>query len=151
MNTLTEEKKQELCSIALKMRKRAYVPYSGHSVGAALLAEDGRIFTGCNVENAAYGPTICAERTAFVKAVSEGCRSFVAIAVAGGMEETPEKYCPPCGTCRQVMAEFCGEDFIIMLARTAEDHRDHTLGELLPLGFHIEEAAQGKGEDHGNS
>ena len=137
MKMLTEKKKQELARLALEMRKRAYMPYSHHAVGAALLAEDGQIFTGCNVENAAFGPTVCAERTAFVKAVSEGCRGFSAIAIAGGLEDVPEKYCAPCGTCRQVMLEFCGGDFLIILVRTPEDRKEYTLGEMMPLGFGI--------------
>jgi len=135
---ITEEKKQELAQIALDMRRMAYVPYSHHSVGAALLAKDGRIFTGCNVENSAFSPTICAERTAFVKAVSEGCREFEAIAIAGGFEDVPEKYCAPCGVCRQVMTEFCGPDFAVLLVRSPEDRMEYILGELLPLGFKID-------------
>ena len=138
MKKLTEKKKRELAQAALGMRKLAYVPYSHHAVGAALLASDGRVFTGCNVENSAFGPTICAERTAFVKAVNEGAREFEAIAIAGGFEETPEKYCAPCGTCRQVMAEFCGESFVVILAKSPEDRVEYTLGDLLPLGFKID-------------
>ena len=143
MKKLTEKRKKELAQTALGMRKFAYVPYSHHAVGAALLASDGRVFTGCNVENSAYGPTICAERTAFVKAVSEGAREFTAIAIAGGFEDVPEKYCAPCGTCRQVMSEFCGESFAVILVKAPEDRMEYTLGELLPLGFKIGEARKG--------
>ena len=138
MKKLTEKKKKELAKAALEMRKVAYVPYSHHAVGAALLASDGRVFTGCNVENSAFGPTICAERTAFVKAVSEGAREFEAIAIAGGFEEVPEKYCAPCGTCRQVMVEFCDESFAVILVKAPDDRMEYTLGEILPLSFKID-------------
>ena len=141
MKKLTEKRKKELAQTALEMRRFAYVPYSHHAVGSALLAADGRVFTGCNVENSAFGPTICAERTAFVKAVSEGAKEFEAIAIAGGFEEVPEKYCAPCGVCRQVMTEFCDENFIVILAKAPEDRREYTLGELLPLGFKIDGAS----------
>ena len=138
MKKLTENEKRKLAGQALDMRRMAYVPYSHHAVGAALLAKDGQVFTGCNVENSAFGPTICAERTAFVKAVSEGCREFDAIAISGGFEETPEKYCAPCGVCRQVMTEFCGPDFLVLMVKSPEDRMEYTLGELLPLGFKID-------------
>ena len=141
MKKLTEKRKTELVQTALEMRRFAYVPYSHHAVGAALLSADGRVFTGCNVENSAFGPTICAERTAFVKAVSEGAREFEAIAITGGFEEVPEKYCAPCGVCRQVMAEFCDENFIVILAKAPEDRREYKLGELLPLEFKIDGAS----------
>ena len=144
----TDEKIKELAGIALGMRKFAYAPFSHHPVGAALLAADGRIFTGCNVENSAYGPTICAERTAIVKAVSEGCREFEAIAVAGGFQEEPEDYCPPCGVCRQVLAEFCGPEFVVALVKSPEEIKLYTLGELLPLGFKIEGGKIPEGRDH---
>ena len=93
---------------------RAYAPYSGFQVGAALLAESGAVYLGCNIENSSYSPTICAERTAFAKAVSEGERAFIAIAVVGGKEGTCSGFCPPCGVCRQVMREFCFDDFRIL-------------------------------------
>ena len=95
----------------------AYAPYSHFKVGASLLTEDGEVYTGCNIENAAYGPSNCAERTAFFKAISEGKREFLAIAIVGGMEGSEAtQYCPPCGVCRQVMAEFCNpEQFLIIL------------------------------------
>ena len=92
---LTKKMITQLNKTALEMRKMAYIPFSGHAVGAALLAKDGRVFTGCNIENSSYSPTICAERTAFAKAISEGCREFTAIAIAGGFGEVPQDYCPP--------------------------------------------------------
>lgn len=129
--------KMKLAKEALRMRAYAYVPYSGFCVGAALLTETGDIYTGCNIENAAYSPSNCAERTAIFKAVSEGKRKFSAIAIAGGKGgSAPEDYCPPCGVCRQVMMEFCDpETFQIILAKSEDDYRIFTLKELLPLGF----------------
>ena len=112
-------------------------------MGAALLAKDGRVFTGCNVDNSSYSPTICAERTAFVKAVSEGAREFEAIAIAGGFGEVPETYCAPCGVCRQVMVEFCGRDFKVILAKTPDDYKVYDLEEIMPLGFKIEDVKSG--------
>ena len=128
---------QELIQKALEARQKAYAPYSGFMVGAALLCKDGRIFTGCNIENASYGATNCAERTAFFKAVSEGYREFTAIAIAGGRREAQSlEYCAPCGICRQVMSEFCDPDaFLVILPRSEEDYKSYTLGQLLPLGF----------------
>ena len=128
---------QELIRKALEVRQKAYAPYSGFMVGAALLCKDGRIFTGCNIENASYGATNCAERTAFLKAVSEGYREFTAIAIAGGRKEAQSlEYCAPCGICRQVMSEFCDSDaFLVILPRSEEDYKSYTLGQLLPLGF----------------
>lgn len=123
---------KDLIKAAVEAKELAYVPYSGFRVGAALLAQDGRIFTGCNIENAAYSPTICAERTAVAKAVSEGCRSFTAIAVTGDGGD----YLTPCGVCRQVLAEFCNlETFAVILANSEEDYREVRLGELLPGAF----------------
>lgn len=128
---------RELVAAALSARLKAYVPYSRFQVGAALLAADGTVYSGCNIENAAYTPSNCAERTAFFKAVSEGVRDFSAIAIAGGAEGSRElDYCAPCGVCRQVMMEFCDCDtFRIILAKSEEDYRSFTLGELLPMGF----------------
>ena len=117
------------------MRGMAYVPLSHFRVGAALLTEDGKIFTGCNIENAAYTPSNCAERTAIFKAVSEGEMNFAAIAIAGGPQEGGLQYCGPCGVCRQVMMEFCGPDFPIYLAKSGTDYRAYTLSQLLPEGF----------------
>ncbi len=114
----------------------AYAPYSGFQVGAALLTRDGRIYTGCNIENAAYTPTNCAERTAFFKALSEGERDFEAICIIGGKYGCATDYTAPCGVCRQVMMEFCNpETFRIILAVDEESYREFTLKELLPLGF----------------
>lgn len=124
----------ELMRLATEARKNAYAPYSGFRVGAALLAKSGRVYLGCNVENAAYGPTNCAERTAVFSAVCAGEREFVAIAIVGGREEDPRELCAPCGVCRQVLAEFCDGDFRILLG-TPNAIREHTLSELLPLSF----------------
>lgn len=125
---------KELLNMALAARTKAYAPYSGFRVGAALLANDGRVFTGCNVENASYSATLCAERNAFGAAVSAGAQSFAAIAVAGGAEELPDPSTPPCGVCRQVMAEFCGPEFKIILGNQ-NTLAVYTLGDLLPLAF----------------
>jgi len=134
---ISTEIKQELVKQALAARKFAYVPYSKFRVGAAVLAKNGAIYSGCNIENAAYTPTNCAERTAFFKAVSEGERSFTAIAVVGGPEGASEfDWCAPCGVCRQVMKEFCQDDrFQIILARSVKEYKVYTLAELLPMGF----------------
>ena len=127
---------RELIAAALKMRKRAYCPYSEYSVGAALLTRSGRIFGGCIIENAAYPDTVCGERTAIFKAVSEGEPDFLAIAVAGGKCGHPEGYRVPCGSCRQVMSEFCDPDrFFIIAARSTEDFKMFTLRQLLPESF----------------
>ncbi len=125
-----------LMRTALEYRTRAYTPYSHFKVGAALLAKDGHVIGGCNIENAAYGPTNCAERTAFFKAVSEGTLEFKAIAIVGGAEGGKLSVCAPCGVCRQVMMEFCNpETFEIILGTSEDDYEVHTLKELLPLGF----------------
>lgn len=128
---------KQLITQAIRARNMSYAPYSHYRVGAALLAKSGRIITGCNIENAAYTPTNCAERTAFFKAVSEGERSFTAIAVVGGPEgETIAQYAYPCGVCRQVMMEFCiPEEFVIITAKSVEEYKQMTLKELLPCGF----------------
>lgn len=128
---------RELIKAALEARKMSYSPYSGFAVGAALLCADGTVYTGCNIENSAFTPTNCAERTAFFKAVSEGKRGFVKIAVVGGESkaEVPVSCCPPCGVCRQVMKEFCHPGFEIVMARTENDYKVMTLAELLPAGF----------------
>ncbi len=126
----------QLIEIALQARETAYCPYSGFAVGAALLCGDGSVYTGCNIENSAFSPTNCAERTAFFKAVSEGKRDFVKIVVVGGdAEKSPENYCPPCGVCRQVKKEFCGADFEVIIAKTPDDYKSMTLAELLPASF----------------
>ncbi|MDO5540703.1 MAG: cytidine deaminase [Eubacteriales bacterium] len=134
---------KELISQAFEAQKYAYVPYSNFCVGAALLAKNGTIYRGCNIENASYTPTNCAERTAFFKAVSEGIREFEAIAIVGnkkGVEKGAGEICPPCGVCRQVMGEFCDpKTFQVILAAGEEQYRIFKLEELLPLGFGPEE------------
>lgn len=133
---ITNELKIELFDKAKTMLNFSYAPYSHFHVGAALLTKDGNIYTGCNIENAAYGPSNCAERTAFFKAVSEGILKFDAIMVVGGPNGKIKDYCPPCGVCRQVMMEFCNPDeFKIFLAKSKDDIVEYTLKELLPLGF----------------
>ena len=121
---------ERLLEMAVEMLERSYVPYSHYPVGAALLGKDGKVYTGCNVENAAYGSTICAERTAIVKAVSEGHRDFVRIAIAGKSKD----FCVPCGSCRQVMMEFAPEMEVICLNGAGES-KTFALRELLPYGF----------------
>lgn len=131
-----QETIRELILRAMGMMKMSYMPYSHFSVGAALLTESGEIYTGCNIENAAYTPSVCAERTAFFKAVSEGHRSFSAIAVTGGRDRKAEDLCTPCGVCRQVMNEFCDpETFLVISAVSPDKYRVYTLKELLPYGF----------------
>ena len=126
----------ELARQALEARGRAYVPYSGFAVGAALLTKEGVIFQGCNIENVAFTPTNCAERTAIFKAVSEGYREFEAIAVAGGTQgKEPKDFCPPCGVCRQVMVEFCSPEFPVYLVKSQQEVKCCELKELLPAAF----------------
>ena len=124
---------KELLSLAVKARESAYAPYSQFRVGAALLAKSGKVYMGSNIENAAYSPSICAERVAFAKAVSEGEREFEAIAIVGGKQELAP-LCAPCGVCRQVMAEFCGKDFKIVLG-DLKSYKTFDLEEILPLAF----------------
>lgn len=127
---------KELIQFAYEAQSRSYSPYSGFATGAALEADNGRIFLGCNIENAAYSPTNCAERTAFFKAVSEGVRTFSRIAIVGNYPGREGDYCAPCGVCRQVMAEFCDpETFQVILARSPEEYRVYLLKNLLPVGF----------------
>jgi cytidine deaminase len=129
---------EQLIENAIEARKMAYTPYSKYKVGAALLSSDNKIIKGCNIENAAYGPTNCAERTAFFKAVSEGVKEFSAIAIVGGLENETDLfsgYAFPCGVCRQVMREFCDSEFEIVVARSIDDYKVYTLGELLPESF----------------
>ena len=127
---------KELIRMALEAREQAYVPYSKYMVGAALLTKEGKVYKGCNIENAAYTPTNCAERTAFFKAVSEGERNFEAIAVVGGYKGAPVDYAYPCGVCRQVMMEFCNpKRFRIITAISEEEYLEKTLEEILPHGF----------------
>lgn len=129
---------KELVLKAVKVMNYAYAPYSGFKVGAAILTEDGKVFDGCNIENAAYPAGICAERTAVGNAVSSGARDFVKIAIVGGKKGEITDFCPPCGICRQVLSEFCGKDFKILLydGKTVKSYR---LNELLPYNFGSEE------------
>ncbi len=124
-----------LISAALDARENAYAPYSNFFVGAALETADGKIYTGCNIESASFSGTVCAERVALFKAVSEGETKFSAIAVVGGGEDGTNDYCAPCGICRQVLSEFCDDDMIVILARELDDYEETTLGELLPRAF----------------
>ena len=127
---------EEMIDLAIKQLGYSYAPYSHFHVGAALLAKNGTYYTGCNIENAAYTPTNCAERTAFFKAVSEGVRDFQAICIVGGKDGKLTEYTAPCGVCRQVMMEFCNpKTFQIILAVDKERYEIYTLEELMPLGF----------------
>ena len=126
---------EKLIKKAIEMLNFSYAPYSNFHVGAALLTSEGEIYTGCNIENAAYGPSNCAERTAIFKAVSEGKKEFEAIAVVGGKNGKIENFCPPCGVCRQVLAEFCKKDFEIVLAKSTNEYKIMTLEQLLPESF----------------
>ena len=125
---------ENLCQLAKEAMLRAYAPYSGCKVGAALLCADGTVYQGCNIENAAFGPTNCAERTAFFKAVYDGHRDFIAIAVCGGKDGVITGLFPPCGVCRQVMREFCKDDFLVYLVKP-EGFEIRTLAQLLPDSF----------------
>lgn len=129
---MTPEKLVEMAIVAMQ---GAYAPYSGYKVGAALLCADGTIYTGCNIENASFTPTVCAERTAFFKAISAGHREFVAIAVCGGKDGKITGFFPPCGVCRQVMREFCKDDFLVHMAGADGAIKTRTLAQLLPESF----------------
>ena len=124
----------ELMDMAAEMRSKAYTPYSNYKVGAALLTKDGKVYTGCNIESATHTPTVCAERTAFFKAISEGDTEFAKLAIAGGRVGEISDFCAPCGVCRQVMAEFCDGDFILVLGKPG-DHKEYRLSEVLPFMF----------------
>ena len=128
---------KNLIENALEARKMAYAPYSNFTVGAALLAANGQIFTGCNIESASFSPTNCAERTALFTAIAQGVKDFTAIAVVGGkIGETKLDYCAPCGVCRQMLAEFCTPvEFKVIIAKTENDYLVKTLEELLPMSF----------------
>lgn len=127
---------KKLIQTAIDGLKDSYAPYSHFHVSAALLCKDGSIYTGVNIENASYTPTVCAERVAIFKAVSEGKRGFEAMVICGGQNGICSDYCPPCGVCRQVMQEFCiPESFQIIVAKSVADYQKYTLSELLPLGF----------------
>ncbi len=126
---------QELMNKAAEARDFAYAPYSQFRVGAALLAKNGKVYTGCNIENASYSPTVCAERTAFFKAVSEGVRDFEAIAIVGGKGGEIAPFCAPCGVCRQVMAEFCDVDTFKLVLGSPKQFDEYLLSDVLPFAF----------------
>ena len=126
---------EKLLELAHEARERAYAPYSHYAVGAALLTKDGRVYQGCNIENASFSATNCAERTAFFKAVSDGRRDFTAIAVCGGKNGFITGFFPPCGVCRQVMREFCGDGFQIHMVGPDGAVQTCTLAEILPFSF----------------
>lgn len=123
-------KTNDLISCAINIKKIAYAPYSNFNVGAALLCKDGTVYTGCNIENASFSATVCAERVAIQKAVSDGKKDFVSIVISGGKD-----FCPPCGICRQVLSEFCDRDFNVILAKSENDYKVYKLGELFPFSF----------------
>jgi len=139
-NEIKEDINEVLVKAAIDATKYAYVPYSNFKVGAAILAENGKIYTGCNIENASYSPTNCAERTAIFKAVSEGVTKFKKIAVVGGPNGNLENYCPPCGVCRQVISEFADEDFELILGTSENTYAVYNFfEEVLPLSFTAKE------------
>lgn len=129
--------KKVLCDMAITATNKAYSPYSNCKVGAALLSADGQVFTGCNIENASFSPTICAERTAFAKAVSEGITTFSAIAIAAKKDGKLSTF-TPCGVCRQVMSEFCSDDFTVLVVTGEDKFQEYTLSELLPASFKLD-------------
>ncbi len=126
---------KELINKAIEAMTQSYSPYSNFMVGAALLTSSGKVYTGCNIENASFSPTNCAERTAFFKAISEGERGFSKIAVVGALNGIITDYTYPCGVCRQVMIEFCNEDFLVIIAKSEDEYIEHKLSELLPHSF----------------
>ena len=130
---------EKLAALAVEAMGHSYSPYSGYKVGAALLCADGTVYQGCNMENASYTPTICAERTAFFKAVYDGHRDFTAIAVCGGKDGVITGAFPPCGVCRQVLREFCRDDFVIYMVGADGKYEAMTLAELLPRSFCAQE------------
>ena len=129
--------KNELIKRAFSVMENSYAPYSKFTVGASLLCKNGKIYDGCNAENASFGATICAERSAFAAAISNGEREFEAIAIVGKKQGEKTDFCSPCGTCRQFMTEFCDKDFKIYLSDGTEI-KEYTLGELIPLSFNLE-------------
>ncbi len=126
---------EKLIALAKEAMTHAYAPYSGYHVGAALLCKDGTVYSGCNIENASYGVTNCAERTALFKAVYDGKREFSAIAVCGGKLGQISCFFPPCGVCRQALREFCGDDFLVHIAGPGTDYQTYTMAQLLPESF----------------
>ena len=137
---MNQETLTRLVNAAMQAREKSYAPYSGFAVGAALLTDDGVVYTGANIENAAHTPTVCAERTAFFTAIHNGARRFSAIAVVGGpTQKEIDSFCPPCGVCRQVMSEFCNGDFKILLC-DGKQTKALTLDQLLPERFVLRES-----------
>ncbi len=138
---------EELIALAFEAREMAYAPYSNWKVGAALLCKDGRVIKGCNIENSGFSATVCAERTAFFKAVSEGICDFEKIAIVGGdAKRGSEGFCTPCGVCRQVMSEFCRPDeFKVICAKSTEEYHEFTLRQMLPECNYIMEQDDGYG------
>ena len=137
---MNQETLTRLVNAAMQAREKSYAPYSGFAVGAALLTDDGVVYTGANIENAAHTPTVCAERTAFFTAIHNGARRFSAIAVVGGpTQKEIDSFCPPCGVCRQVMSEFCNGDFKILLC-DGKEIKTLTLDQLLPERFVLRES-----------
>ena len=128
---------KELMALAIKARDRAYAPYSNFAVGAALLTEGGKVYLGCNIENASFSPTNCAERTAIFSAIADGENKFSAIAICGGKIGAKRSFCTPCGVCRQVLSEFCGADLRVILEKEGGELKLLTLGDLLPFAFDI--------------
>ena len=132
---MTEKEIRQLISIALDALKNSYAPYSNFNVGAALLTTKGNVYRGCNIENAAASPTICAERTAIYCAMNNGENKFKAIAIVGGKNSNCNEFCPPCGVCRQVMKEFCGKDFLVIFGDKNLNYKTYLLDQLLPHAF----------------
>lgn len=127
--------KKELFKVAKVAMQNSYAPYSNFNVGAALLCDDDSVFIGCNVENASYSVTCCAERSALFSAISAGKYNFKSIMIVGGLNGKIENYTFPCGTCRQALSEFCNDDFIVMIGKSESEIKEYTLGELLPCSF----------------
>jgi len=125
----------QLAKAAIEAKEMSYSPYSNFQVGAALLGKSGKVYKGCNIESASYSPTNCAERTALFKAVSEGEKEFVAIAVTGSPKGKDAEYCYPCGVCRQMLKEFANDDMVVIIAKTEDDYRVHSFAEILPYSF----------------
>jgi len=130
--------KRDICLAAVAAMKNSYSPYSHFTVGAALLTKNGKLYTGCNIENSAFGPTVCAERVAVFKAVSEGDVEFEMLAVVGGKNGIVEGVTPPCGVCRQVLSEFASPDLPVLFVKDRDGNfEEHTLGEILPFSFNL--------------
>lgn len=136
MYTLTDKEISDLICAAFSVRKLSYSPYSGFSVGSAVLCDDGDIYSGCNIENSSYPVGICAERTAISKAVSSGKHDFKAIAIVGGISDNSIlEYCQPCGMCRQFLSEFCDKDFVVILAKSQAEYKLISFDEIFPFPF----------------